>query len=86
MGDALKTELIGREITVESAKNKSLIGIFGKVTDETKNMLFIETPKGEKKIIKSECIIAFEFEGKKATIDGKDIAKKAEERISIKKK
>ncbi len=72
-----KEELIGKGITIIESSNKSLIGIIGKVVDETKNLLFIETNEKTKKIIKDQCV--FLVDGKK--IKGSSIAKRPEERI-----
>jgi len=72
-----KEELIGKKIKIIESKNKSLIGIEGYVVDETKNMLFIESDGKIRKIVKDQCI--FEIDGKR--IEGKDIAKRPEERI-----
>ena len=49
-----KKELIGLSIEVISSKNRTLVGLKGKVIDETKNMFTIETQKGIKKIMKSQ--------------------------------
>jgi len=46
--------LIGKKIKVKNALNKSLLGISGKVIDETKNMLLLQTKKGKKKLIKKQ--------------------------------
>lgn len=46
--------LIGKKIKVKNALNKSLLGISGKVIDETKNMLLLQTKKGKKKLIKRQ--------------------------------
>lgn len=72
-----KEELIGKKISVIESKNNSLVGIKGVVVDETKNLVFIETEEGIKKIAKDQCV--FDIEGKR--IQGKDIAKRPEERI-----
>ena len=71
-----KEELIGKKIKIIDSKNKSLIGIKGFVVNETKNLLFIENGK-LRKVIKDQCV--FDVEGK--IIEGKDIAKRPEERI-----
>jgi len=47
-------KMIGRKIIVSEAKNKSLIGITGRVIDETKNLFILETEKGEKRLIKRQ--------------------------------
>ncbi|MCD4666383.1 ribonuclease P protein subunit [archaeon] len=44
---------IGYHIEIIESKNKSLVGIKGKVIDETQNMWIIETEKGNKKILKN---------------------------------
>jgi RNase P/RNase MRP subunit p29 len=72
-----RTVLIGETIRIVSSKNKSLEGIGGKVTDETKNMLKIMTPKGEKTAIKDQITIKI---GDK-TINGEQIQGKIEARI-----
>jgi ribonuclease P protein subunit POP4 len=69
--------LIGEEAAVISADNKSLIGIRGKVTDETRNTITIETEKGSKKIIKEQVTIKIN----EKTIEGKDIQGRTETRI-----
>lgn len=47
--------LIGSFVEVESSGNKSLIGLSGKVADETKNTITLITPDGkQKKIIKAQ--------------------------------
>lgn len=46
--------LIGKKVRVKNALNKSLMGISGKVIDETKNMLLLQTKKGRKKLIKKQ--------------------------------
>ena len=71
-----KEELIGKKIKIIDSKNKSLIGIKGFVINETKNLIFIENGK-LRKVIKDQCV--FDVEGK--IIEGKDIAKRPEERI-----
>lgn len=45
---------IGQEIKVTKSSNKQLENIEGKVIDETKNTITIETDKGIKKLIKKQ--------------------------------
>jgi len=47
-------KMIGRKIIVSEAENKSLIGITGRVIDETKNLFIVKTEKGEKRLIKKQ--------------------------------
>lgn len=69
-----KKELIGEEIEITDSKNKTLIGIKGKIVEETKNTL---TLNDGKKILKSHVSIKI---GDKI-VDGKTIQKKPEDRI-----
>ncbi len=73
----MKEEIIGKKITIIKSGNATLIGTKGKIIDETKNILTIETDGKVKKIIKDECV--FEINGK--VVDGKTISKRSEERI-----
>jgi len=79
--DILKYELIGTEVEVIDAKNRYNIGIKGKVIDETKNTLVIETAKGRKRIIKQNAVFLFNFKTKKVKIDGKLLVGRPEERL-----
>ena len=47
-------ELIGLTLEIISAKNPNLVGLKGKIIDETKNMLTIRTKNASKKIIKNQ--------------------------------
>jgi ribonuclease P protein subunit POP4 len=69
--------LIGQDAEVIDAKNKTLIGIKGTITDETKNTLEISTKKGNKKIIKGQVTIRTD----EKTIEGKSIQGRTETRI-----
>ena len=46
--------LIGKDIEIISSKNKSLFGLKGRVIDETKNTIRIETRNKIKTIIKTQ--------------------------------
>jgi len=82
--DAVRAELIGRRAKVVDAKNKSLIGISGKISDETRNMLFIKGAKGTKSLIKGECTLSVEIDGREFIIEGMKIAKRPEDRVGMK--
>ena len=45
--------LIGERIKIDESKNETLKGIKGKVIDQTKNTITVQTDRGAKKIIKS---------------------------------
>jgi len=75
----LKGEFIGKEIEIVKSKNKDLIGLKGKIVDETKNIFIIETKKGEKKVQKKICKFKFVKEG--ITIDGNIVNYCPEDRL-----
>lgn len=79
MKEMLRKELIGCDIEVE--KNK----VSGKVIDETKNMLIIETRDGKKKkFIKKNNVFKIIINGKIVKVNGKKLSLRPEERIKIK--
>lgn len=74
-------ELIGLEVEIINSSSRNLIGLRGKVVDETKNMLTIETKKGERKLQKVANEFLFFLEnGEKVKIKGKEILFRPEER------
>ncbi len=85
-------ELIGLDIKIADSTNSSFIGIKGKIVDETKNMLIVETDVQEKKIPKSCSSFIFtipSFNGKrylplKLKVDGKLLLSQPENRIQTK--
>ena len=71
-------ELIGSYVEVVNSENKTLIGLRGKVIDETKFTLIIEEVRGNiKRLIKSHVML--KFNGK--TIYGGRLVGKPEDRI-----
>ena len=76
--DVIKYEFIGEKLKVVDSKNKNLIGVKGKVIDETKNMFVLDN---EKKLIKDQSIFDI-YSGKKIyRIDGKLLVGRPEDRI-----
>ncbi len=75
-------ELNGLKAKITKSKDKTK-KITGKVIKETKNLLILETKKGETKIPKKEVEIEFEIKGKKIKVDGEKILFKPEERTKI---
>jgi ribonuclease P protein subunit POP4 len=78
---AVKQELIGVEVRVVRSRNAFNIGLAGKVVDETKNMLILQTKNGRKKLIKEQNTIEFKMGNKKIRINGKLLQGRPEERI-----
>ncbi|MDP6641861.1 MAG: ribonuclease P protein subunit [Candidatus Nanoarchaeia archaeon] len=79
--DIIRHELIGLTIEITESKNNSLIGLKGKIIDETKNTLTLETKKGIKKIIKSQIKFKIKNNDQMIEIDGKLIVNRPEDRI-----
>lgn len=63
-------ELIGLRVKIVSSKNKSLVGVSGKVVDETKNTLIIKKKGKERKVIKETSDFVFTVEKKKIKVKG----------------
>ena len=69
--------VIGKNIKVVESGNPALLKIKGEVIDETKNMLFVKTTKGMKKVIKKGSV--FMINGVK--VRGSNLKGRPEERI-----
>ena len=76
-------ELIGLNVEITDSSAESLIGIKGKVVDETKKTLIIETSdKNEKLVAKDVSIFQFEVpDGTYLEVDGKILLSRPEDRI-----
>ncbi len=67
-------ELIGLEVLVKNSTCKNCIGTSGKVVDETKNTLLIESGGKEKRVPKKGSTFTFTLEENKVDIEGNGIA------------
>lgn len=74
-------ELIGLLCRVADAKNKSIVGLHGKIINETKNTLTLEQNNRTKTILKNDAVFEFMLKNKKITISGEKLLKRPEERI-----
>jgi len=82
--DIIKYELIGLKAKVIASKNKSNIGIEGKIIDETKSTIMIEKGEKQKRLFKNNIIIDVKFNKRVVRIDGKLLAGRPKERVKIK--
>lgn len=73
-------ELIGEEIEVMYSKNKSNLGIKGKIIDETKETITVVQDNG-KKVVLMKQIITFKLMKSGKIISGEIIAKRPEDRL-----
>lgn len=81
----VRHELIGLDVKIKESKNRSQLGLKGKVVGETYSTLRIETDKGEKTIPKDITIFIFTLpNGTKVQVDGKVLIGRPEDRIKKK--
>tara|TARA_Y100000310_G_scaffold342215_1_gene444356 strand:- start:6154 stop:6414 length:261 start_codon:yes stop_codon:yes gene_type:complete len=76
-----KHELIGLHVEVVEAKNSDLVGIKGKVVDETKHTVILATVNGERKVLKKGMKMKTEVKGQQIIIDGDVLLVRPEDRI-----
>ena len=72
-------ELIGQEIMVINSTNPAQVGISGKIVDEKKSNIKIESKEGIKTLLKNT--ITFKIKSNETVIDGRTLMKRPEERI-----
>ncbi|NNL59370.1 MAG: ribonuclease P protein subunit [Nitrosopumilus sp.] len=78
-------ELIGLDTKITQSTNPQVIGLNGRIVDETKSMFTINTKNGQKLIAKSTSSWLFSINNQKITIKGSQIAKRSFERFGGKK-
>lgn len=74
-------ELIGLDTEIANSTNPQVVGLNGRIINETKSMFTINTEKGIKTIAKSTNSWKFTIEGKKVVVEGSKIAKRPFDRI-----
>ncbi len=85
--NVLRHELIGLDILVSGAANPKQRGLSGRVIDETKNLLVIETPKGVRRIPKVHSTFVVRLPGRETVeIDGSVMVLAPEKRINLHEK
>jgi len=82
IGHLVNQEFIGLETEIVDSTNKAIIGLAGKIIDETKSMFTLETKSGTKMIPKQHS--SWKFAASNQIINGKTIAKRPEDRIKVK--
>ena len=81
---SFKKELIGCKIEIIKSNNACDEGMKGRISDETKNTLVVETKDGNKRLLKNNIIIKTVIDGKVVEIPGKNIQGKPKDRIKNK--
>ncbi len=74
-------EFIGLHTEITQSSNPQIIGLNGRIVDETKSMFKINTDKGMKLISKSKNSWKFSIEDQDIVVDGSKIAKRPFDRI-----
>lgn len=78
-------ELIGLPVQVVDAANPSLIGIGGRVVDETRNTLVIEEDEVERRVPKDVATLVFTIpDGRRVKVSGSLLLSQPEDRIQNK--
>ncbi|MEM1874253.1 MAG: ribonuclease P protein subunit [Candidatus Hadarchaeales archaeon] len=72
--DIAKHELIGLKVKILTSSCRSLIGLEGKIIDESKKMIVLETKNGPKKIPKETSVFFLTLpDGKEIKLEGRRI-------------
>jgi len=74
------TQLLGKEITIVTSTNTTLVNMTGKVIDETKYSLVLQTVRGNKRIVKNT--ITFTLDGD--VVEGKTLTQIPQDRLKLK--
>lgn len=74
-------DLIGLDVKIVSSSNKSLIGLKGRIVNETRNTLEIEEGNKVRKIMKSQVVLEVELDSHTYHVDGKLLVGRPEDRI-----
>jgi ribonuclease P protein subunit POP4 len=78
--DIIRQEIIGSLAEVIDSKNKSNIGIKGKIIDETKNTIIIEDKQKRKRLFKNNITLKITIKNQTAAIQGKLLSGKPKDR------
>lgn len=78
-------ELIGLSVLVAGSTDSGLVGVSGRIVDETRNTLLVETERGTKRIPKSNTSLTFTLpDGLRARVSGSILISQPENRINKK--
>jgi len=86
--DLVRHELIGLDVEIADSDNPEIIGTKGRVVDETRNMIVIETKDGkEKNLAKDGSSFIFTLpQGDRVRVEGNLLVARPEDRIKKKLK
>ena len=66
----VRHELAGLDVEVEASPNPDLVGIAGRVVDETTNTVLVATGDGVKRVPKAEATFRFRLQEADVVVDG----------------
>ena len=78
-------ELIGLPIKIQDSTNPNIVGLSGKIVNETKSMFVLNTAKGLKMIPKSQNIWKFYDGNEEITLHGSIFQNRSYDRLGAKK-
>lgn len=82
----MRHELIGLEARVVDSSDPTLLGIHGKIVDETRNMLVMEQVGKDKIISKTSSMFMITLpDGEEVTVEGKKLIGRPEARVKRKR-
>ena len=77
-------EFVGLDTQIVNSSNPQIVGLNGRIIEETKSMFRINTKKGTKFIAKNNNSWQFRLQDKQVIIDGSKITKRPFDRIGAK--
>jgi len=76
-------ELIGLQVLVDGSTNRGLVGLSGRVVDETRNTILVEVERKTKRIPKACTSLTFTLpDGQRVRVAGSILVSQPENRIS----
>ena len=76
-------ELIGLNVFIETHSDRGLVGLSGRIVDETRNTFLLETGRRELRLAKKNAGLIFSLPGgQRVRINGKVLISQPENRIS----
>ncbi|HIH16529.1 MAG TPA: ribonuclease P protein component 1 [Candidatus Diapherotrites archaeon] len=76
-------ELIGLEARVLASSDRGRAGFGGRIVDETRNVLVLESRGREKRVPKNEALFLVEVGGEAVEVDGKRLVARPEDRVKL---
>ena len=77
-------EFVGMNVVVTGSSDPGIPGMSGVVIDETKSMMILDTPRGEKSIPKKDTMFTFLANHETVRVTGNDITRRPADRVAAK--